>query len=65
MLGRRLLENLNRAGLTTAVRNTSFVSYLPLDRTTNSAMLVEDDEEARELAERMIRAGVPVQEITE
>ena len=62
---RRLLDELRRAGLRSELRNTSSVSYLPLDRTTGSALLVEDHTEAQRLAEQMIRAGVPVEHVAE
>jgi hypothetical protein len=65
ILVRPLVEKLEREGLAVAVRKTSFISYLPLDRTTNSAMIVEDAGEAKELAERMIEAGIPIQDIVE
>src|SRR5262245_43147528 len=40
---RRLLDDLRRAGLRAELRNTSGVSYLPLDRTTGAALIVEDE----------------------
>ncbi len=62
---RRLLDQLGGAGLRTELRVTSGVSYLPLDRTTGAALIVEDNAEARILAEEMIRAGVPVERVAE
>jgi hypothetical protein len=62
---RRLWDELRRAGLQAELHNTSGVSYLPLDRTTGAALIVEDDAEAQRLAEEMIRAGVPVEYLTE
>lgn len=62
---RRLSDDLRRAGLQAELRNTSAVTYLPLDRTTGAAWIVENDEEARRLAERMIQAGVPVERVAE
>lgn len=62
---RRLSECLRQAGLKAELRNTSCVSYLPLDRTTGAALLIEDDGEARRLAEEMIRAGIPVEHLAE
>src|SRR4051812_19237605 len=49
--GRRLSEDLQQAGLRVELRNTSRVSYLPLDRTTGAALLIEDEDEAQRLAE--------------
>ncbi len=60
---RRWQEDLKGAGLQVVIRDTSFTSYLPIDRTTGAALLVEDEEKARELVEEMMRAGVPVQDI--
>ena len=62
---RRLLDDLRRAGLRTELRNRSRVSYLPLDRTTGTALLVEDEAEAQRLVQDMIRAGVPVKRVAE
>jgi hypothetical protein len=62
---RRLLCELRRVGLRAELRVTSTVSYLPLDRTTGTALIVENDADATRLAEQMIQAGIPVQEIAE
>ncbi len=62
---RRLLDELRRAGLRAELRNTSGVSYLPLDRTTGAALLVQDAAESRRVAEEMIQAGVPVEWLAE
>ena len=43
---RRLSEDLQQAGLRVELRNTSRVSYLPLERTTGAALLIEDEGEA-------------------
>ena len=45
--------------------NTSFVSYLPFDRTTSCVWLIEDDAESSEVAQAMIAAAVPVHEVEE
>jgi hypothetical protein len=62
---RRLSEGLQQAGLRSELRNTSRISYLPVDRTTGAAMLIEDEGEARRVAEEMIRAGIPVEHLAE
>jgi hypothetical protein len=62
---RRLVEDLQHAGLRTELRNTSCVSYLPLDRTTGAALIVEDEAESRRLAADMMRAGIPVEHLAE
>jgi hypothetical protein len=59
----RLVEAARGAGLGVLAENVSFISYLPYDRTTGCALLIEDDAEARSVAEAMIAAGVPVQEV--
>jgi hypothetical protein len=43
--------------------SASFVSYLPYDRTTGCAWLIEDDAEATAIAQAMLAAGVPVQDV--
>lgn len=57
------MEKALAAGLNVVGVNASFVSYLPVDQTTGAAHLIEDDEQARALAEAMIAAGVPVVDI--
>ena len=52
-------------GCGSSSRDTSRVGYLPHDRTTGDALLIEDDEEGRRLIEQMIEAGVPVEDIYE
>lgn len=59
----RIVEAARAAGLDVLAENVSFVSYLPYDRTTGCAWLIEDDAECRAVAEDMIAAGVPVQEV--
>jgi hypothetical protein len=60
---RRLVEVAREAGLSVLAENVSVFSYLPYDRTTGCAWLIENDAEARAVAEAMIAAGVPVQAI--
>ncbi len=60
---RRLVEDARAAGLEVVAENASFISYLPYDRTTRCAWLIEDEAEARSVAEAMIAAGVPIQEV--
>jgi hypothetical protein len=62
---RRIRDMLKGAGLTVEFRNMSNVSYLPLDRTTGTALIVEDDAEMSLLAQQMIQAGVRVVDIAE
>jgi hypothetical protein len=60
---RPLIESATAEGLEVVAENCSFVSYLPHDRTTGCAWLIEDDAESREVAEAMIALGVPVQPV--
>jgi len=60
---RRLAEAAEAAGLDVVMDNASFISYLPYDRTAGCAWLIEDDAKARSIAEAMIAAGVPLQEV--
>jgi len=50
-------------GLITVAENASFVSYVPFDRTTGCAWIIEDWNEARAVVESMIAAGIPVVEV--
>jgi hypothetical protein len=59
----RLVETARSAGLNVLAENVSFISYLPYDRTTGCVLLVEDDAEARIVAEAMIAAGAPVEAV--
>lgn len=59
---RRLVGAIQAAGPGVVVESASFISYLPYDRAAGCAWLIEDDAEARSLAEAMIVAVVPVQE---
>lgn len=60
---RRLIEAARAEQLQVAAEDASFVSYLPLDRTTGCALVIEDDEESAAVAQEMLAAGVPVQPI--
>jgi hypothetical protein len=59
----RMVEATKAAGLEVVAVNASFISYLPYDRTTDCALLIEDEAEARSVAAAMIAAGVPVQQV--
>ena len=48
-------------GLRLAITNTSFTSYLPIDKSNESMWLIEDDSQAARIAAEMIAAGVPVE----
>lgn len=60
-----MLEQLRKAGLQAEIRNTSAVSYLPLDQTLGVSLLVEDEAEASRLVAELIQAGIPVENLAE
>ena len=60
---RTLIEALQNEGLQVVADAASFVCYLPHDRTTDCAWLIEDDAESAAVAQAMLAAGVPVQDI--
>jgi hypothetical protein len=60
---RRVIEQAQTEGLEVIGESASFVSYLPFDRTTGCAWLIEDDTEAAAVAKAMLEAGVPVQDV--
>jgi hypothetical protein len=60
---RRLIQAAQANGLEVVAQSASFVSYLPFDRTTGCAWLIEDDAEAAAVAQEMLAAGVPVQDV--
>jgi hypothetical protein len=59
---RWLVDKADRASLRTSVVPVDRSGYLPVS-SNGSAMLIEDDRLAEEVAHRMIAAGVPVEEI--
>jgi hypothetical protein len=56
----RLVGDAQGRGLRVEVQRSDRVGYLPHNTTTRMALLIEDDNEAAEVAKRMIAAGVPV-----
>jgi hypothetical protein len=56
----RLVDAARGRGLRVEVRPTDTISYLPHNTTTGVALLIEDDEEAAVIANRMLAEGVPV-----
>jgi hypothetical protein len=60
-----LIKAAEEQGLRVVAERASFVSYLPFDRTTGCAWLIEDEAEAAEVARAMLAAGVPVREVVE
>lgn len=60
---RRVIDSAQSEGLQAIPESASYVSYLPFDRTTGCAWLIEDDDEAAAVAQAMLEAGVPVQDV--
>jgi hypothetical protein len=57
---RQLIEAAEAQGLRVVAEGAPFVSYLPFDRTTGCAWLIEADAEATAAAQAMLAAGAPV-----
>lgn len=53
-------EQLN---LRVEVVNVSYTSYLPVDESNNSALLIEDQQEAERVAKEMIASGAKVHHV--
>lgn len=60
---RQLAQRLEAEGLGVRVINTSYISYVPFNYTTNTVWLIEDDEAAERIAAEMIAHGVPVVDV--
>jgi hypothetical protein len=60
---RRVLEWAQAEGLEVIGESASFASYLPFNRTTGCAWLIEDDTEAAAVLKAMLEAGIPVQDV--
>lgn len=58
-----MIEAAQAEALEVVAESASFVSYLPYDRTTGCAWLIEDPAMAAAVARDMLDAGVPVQDI--
>ncbi len=59
----RATEVVNRAndlGLHIIATDASVTSYLPINRTTKDAMLIDDDELNERVVQEMLKRGVPV-----
>jgi len=60
---RNVIEAAQAQGLEVIQKSASFIRYLPYDRTTGCAWLIEDDAEAEAVAQAMLREGMPVQDV--
>jgi hypothetical protein len=59
----RVIESIQGQGLYIVVENRSVTSYLPIDRTTDRALLISNKFEKDRISEEMIAAGVPIEKI--
>lgn len=57
----QLIEDAQAMGFKVVAEDASEDGYLPFDRTTGSAWLIEDPDEASAVARAMLAAGVPVE----
>ena len=62
-MAREIIEAAQAEGLSVVAQSAASVSYLPFDRTTGCAWLIEDAAEAEAVAQSMLAEGVPVQEV--
>ncbi len=60
---RSIVETARGEGLEVVTADASFVSYLPQDRTTGCAWIIEDEAESQAVATSMLAAGIPVQDV--
>lgn len=60
---RKIIEAAQINGLEVVAESASYISYLPQDRTTGTVLLIEDALEAEAVAQSMLAAGVPIQEV--
>ena len=61
----KVVQAAESQGLHVVSEDVSFVSYLPFDRTTGCAWLIEDDAEASAVTQAMLASGVPVRDVAE
>jgi hypothetical protein len=60
---RGVIEIIQKEGFIVDAECASYVSYMPLDKTTSCALLIENEAEAKAVVQSMLAAGVPVQQI--
>lgn len=56
----RIKERAVELNLTIIAVDSSYTSYLPINRTTNHALLIEDNSLARRVTAKMLEFGVPI-----
>jgi sulfur transfer complex TusBCD TusB component (DsrH family) len=65
MEANRIKKRAVELNLTIIAVDSSYTSYLPINRTTNHAFLIEDDALARRVTAKMLKFGVPIIDYTE
>ncbi len=55
-----IVNGANKLGLDITVTDASVTSYLPINRTTKDALLIDDDELNEAVVQEMLKRGVPV-----
>ena len=60
---RQLIRATEAAGLRAIAEGASFASYLPFNRTTSTAWLIEDAEELAQVVRAMLADRVPVRHV--
>ena len=58
-----LAGELDRAGIQYRRDDRSSIGYLPMNKTRNGALIIEDPQEAEVIAKQMIEAGIPVEDV--
>jgi predicted transcriptional regulator len=56
----RIKKHAIELNLTIIAVDSSYTSYLPINRTTNHALLIEDDTLARRVTAKMLEFGIPI-----
>jgi hypothetical protein len=62
---RRIAEECEKVGLKVDLQNESYSSYLPVNRATQHACIIEDDALLQRVCKRMIEHGIPITVIAE
>jgi hypothetical protein len=57
---RSIAEKCEKLGLTVVLKNESFVSYSPIQRAESRALIIEDEDLAQRVCERMLKSGIQV-----
>jgi hypothetical protein len=58
--GRDLCQKAEKLHLTIIAKDTSFTSYLPFNRKTNIALIIEDGNDSKAITQKMIDSGISI-----